>query len=331
MERSIARLLVPASLAILAACGGGGGGGGGPQATGTLNLRIGDAPVDNALEVIVVFTGVELKPLGGAPFRVDFCNPTGNLADCRRIDLLQLQDGVTDDLLRNQSVAAGQYEWLRLAVVAERNRNDASYIRLDNGNQYPLYVPSGAETGLKLVRPFTVAQGGITRLVVDFDLRKSVIAPPGLAPNYLLKPTLRLVDELQTGTLEGQVDLAALGTELQKESCTAGVYLFTGSDATPDDMDGATADGPDPLVYAALTADAAGGTVASYTFPFIEAGSYTVAFTCDFAVDAAADASEYDPAATEGQPGYQSMSWVTANATVNAGETVVVDFPFTGL
>lgn len=320
-------LALAAAVAVVA-CGGGGGGSPGPAASGTLNLRIGDAPVDSALEVVVVFTGVELKPLGGAPFRVDFCDPAGNLADCRRIDLLQLQDGVTDDLLRNESVAAGQYEWLRLAVVAERNRNDASYIRLDNGNQYPLYVPSGAETGLKLVRPFTVAQGGITRLVVDFDLRKSVIAPPGLAPNYLLKPTLRLVDELQTGTLAGQVNLATLATELQHESCAAGVYLFTGSAVTPDDMDGATADGPDPLVYTSLAADQPGGTTASYTFPFVEAGNYTVAFTCDFAVDAAADASEYDPGAAAGQPGYQSMSWVTANAAVNAGETVVVDFPF---
>ena len=312
--------LLAAGALALAGCGGSDDG------NGLLTVKITDSPVDNATEVVVVFTGVELKPADGAPFSIDFCE-TGQLpADCQKqIDLLQLQDGVTDDLLNNEEVAAGQYQWMRLKVLAERNQSGASYITLDNGEKYPLFVPSGAQTGLKMVRPFVVAQGGTTRLVVDFDVRKSVIAPPGLDPNYVLKPTLRLVDELLTGTIEGQVDLVALGTEQGATTCDGGVYLFAGSGATPDDMDGDETDGADPIVYKSLEPEV-GATVASYMIPFVEAGEYTVAFTCDFGVDEFPDVSEYNPDATSGQPGFDTMSWTTVDVTLDPDETAIVDF-----
>lgn len=319
-------LVTVACAALLAACGGDGSPAGTP-ATGVLDVKITDSPVDEASEVVVVFTGVELKPAEGQPFSIDFCDLQDTPEDCKSFDLLQLQHGVTDDLLTGESVTAGEYEWMRLKVLAELNQQDASYILLESGEQYPLYVPSGAQTGFKLVRPFAVAQGGTTRLVVDFDARKSVIAPPGLAENYLLKPTLRLVDELQVGRIEGQVDLVALAGEQEVESCNGGVYLFAEPRATPDDMDGNDEDGADPVVYHILEPDEAGGTAATYMLPFIEAGEYTIAFTCNFDVDAVPDESEYDPTAGEGDDGYQTMLWTTVDVSVAADEVEAVDFP----
>jgi len=311
--------MLAAGALALAGCGGSDDG------NGLLTLKITDSPVDNATEVVVVFTGVELKPAGDAPFSIDFCGPGDLPAECQKhIDLLQLQDGVTDDLLNNEEVPAGQYEWMRLKVLAERNQNDGSYIKLESGDQYPLFVPSGAQTGLKLVRPFVVAQGGTTRLVVDFDVRKSVIAPPGLAPNYLLKPTLRLMDELLTGTIQGQVDLVALGDEQGAETCDGGVYLFAGSGAIPDDMDGEI-DGADPVVYKSLVPEL-GEAVVSYMIPFVEAGEYTVAFTCDFGVDEFPDVSEYNPGAASGEAGFETMRWTTVETSLDPDETVIVDF-----
>ena len=311
--------LLAAGALALAGCGGSDDG------NGLLSLKITDSPIDNATAVVVVFTGVELKPAGGEPFSIDFCAPDDVPDDCQKqIDLLQLQDGVTDDLLSNEEVPAGQYQWMRLKVLAERNQSGASYIALEGGEQYPLFVPSGAQTGLKLVRPFVVAQGGTTRLVVDFDVRKSVIAPPGLEPNYLLKPTLRLMDELLTGTIEGRVDLVALGEEQGAETCDGGVYLFADFGATADDMDGEI-DGADPVVYKSLV-PAVGETIASYMIPFVEAGEYTVAFTCDFGVDEFPDVSEYNPAAVSGEDGFETMRWTTVEASLNPDETAIVDF-----
>lgn len=300
-------------------------------------------PIDDAEKVVVVFTGVELKPSGGPQFSIDFCDPN-DLPSCKSIDLTELQNGVTDDLLTGEVVDAGQYQWLRLKVVAERDRQDASYILLEtNGKQFPLYIPSGAETGLKLVRPFVVAQGGITRLVADFDVRKSVLAPPGIVEtNYVLKPTIRLMDELETGTIEGQVDLAALATDqgidTTTDSCEGGVYLFNGFGVTPDDMDtdGTAGDLDDPVVYDSVAVDPmVGGSFASYSLHFVEADEYTVAFTCDFDVDASRDDSEYDPDAMSGEAGFETMAWTigqdnstkSEDITVVVDQTVIVDYP----
>lgn len=311
------------SLALmLPACGGGSGES--PAATGQLNLKIGDAPVDGASEVVVIFTGVESHSNGGTT-SIDFAQP-------RVIDLLAYQNGATVDLLDDATVTAGEYQWMRLKVIAERNRNDGSFILFEDGRQFPLYIPSGSETGLKINRPFRVAAGGITRLVADFDLRKSIIAPPGQAPNYMLKPVLRLVDELQVGTIAGEVELAALaalqlGAGATAADCAGGIYLFAGPAVPPDDMDGIADDGADPIIAQPLAFDGL-NTVAPYSFAFVEAGTYTLAATCDFAVDVSPEVSEYDAGAAAGEPGFQSMKWTTADAViVVANQTAAVDLP----
>ena len=307
--------------------------GGSDDGAGLLTVKLTDSPVDEATEVVVVFTGLEIKPAGGESISVDFldfCEPEDAISECatRRIDLLQLQDGTTASLLEDFELEAGQYNWIRLKVLAERNNSDGSYIAFDDSGQtYPLWIPSGSQTGLKLVRPFFVSQQGTTELVIDFDLRKSVIAPPGLAPNYILKPTLRMVDSLLVGRVVGTVDLAFLAETQEVESCDAGVYLFEGPSVTPDDMDGEASEDADPVVYKALEPDELDGTLASYVIPFVENGTYTVAFTCDFGVDALPDESEYDPNAAEGDDGYQTMGWtVVPEVLVEAPGATRVDY-----
>jgi len=286
--------------------------------SGQLNLKIGDAPVDGASEVVIVFTGVELHSAGGTT-SIDFAQP-------RELDLLAYQNGATTNLLENETVTAGEYQWMRLKVIAERNLSDGSYILFEDGGQFPLYIPSGSESGLKINRPFRVAQGGITRLVADFDLRKSIIAPPGQDPNYVLKPVLRLVDELEAGGIEGEVDLAALAVQQLGEAATAadcagGIYLFSGAAVPPDDMDGDALDGADPVAFQPLAFDGLQNLV-PYSFAFVEAGTYTVAATCDFDVDVSPEVSEYNPGAAEGEPGFGTMNWNTADEVIVAADQV---------
>jgi hypothetical protein len=97
-------------------------------------------------------------------------------------------------------------------------------------------------------------------------------------------------------------------------------------------MDGNNADGIDPLVYLPLI-PAVGASTATYNVPFLEAGAYTVATTCNFDVDASPAVSEYDPTAQAPAPGatppagYQTMKFRSKNATVNSAVTTTVDFP----
>jgi hypothetical protein len=289
--------LAAATSALLVGCGGGSDDSG--PGTGTLNINLTDAPVDGARHVYVTFSAVELKPEGGPAVTYDI-NPD------QRIDVYALRNGGSAPLLQGQSIPAGRYEWMRLQVVAQQNTN-ASLIELLDGRSFPLFIPSGEERGLQLIRGFTIAQGGTTNFTIDFDLRRSVIAPPGLAPNYLLKPVLRVVDNLQVGRIEGTV-----ATSLVTSGCTPFVYIFQGSGVTPDDIDSDPSPDVDPLVSAPVTQNTATNTW-SYRVAFLEAGPYTVAFTCDGGTD--------NPETNE------TLTFSTPqNATVTANTTTPINF-----
>lgn len=287
---------------------------------GFVTLGITDAPVDDAAEVVVVVTGVELQRGPESTITINFDTP-------KRIDLLRYRDGASFNLLDNQAVLPGNYQWLRLRITAEQNLQSGSYIKLRDGRQFPLYIPSGAETGLKLSKPFVVAQRVTTRLMIDFDLRKSVVAPPGQSPNWILKPSLRLVDLLEVGALKGTVDIAALALAQQTTvaNCKPGVYVYEGSSVTPDDMDGVATDGVDPLIYQPLTPAAPGAPV-NYSFQFLAAGDYTVAATCQADVDADPTRSEYDPTATVPPGGTPAMKFTVKSARILKDSTTTVDF-----
>jgi hypothetical protein len=312
-------VLVGAIAALLAACGGSGGD---SSSTGTLKLGVTDAPVDVAAEVVVQFTGVELKPVGGQAFSITFAP--------RTIDLLEQQGTQRAMLLDGETVPAGDYEWMRLKVNAEPNVDD-SYIAIDAGERCELRIPSGAESGLKVIRGFTVGVGSVTDMTIDFNLRKSVVQPPGQQADaatcggqaYLLKPVLRVVDNLQVGTISGQVDpnLVAEGKCPTSTATPGNVYLYGpyGENDTvppPDDLDENPVDG-DPITTASV--DAAANY--AYTIGFVPPGNYVVAYTCD-ADDATRDAGAAD--ATE------AVTFTPADgkpAPVSANSTMTVNFP----
>jgi hypothetical protein len=284
-------------LAYLAACGGGGGSNeDSVLQTGTLNLRITDSPVTSAERVVVQFTGLEIKRVGAAePEVFDFAP--------RQIDLLALDGGGSEILLSNVTLPAGEYESIRLKVNAGRNASD-SFIELDDGSLHPLFIPSGNQSGLKLIRGFTIGAGSTNNFTIDFDLRKSVVHPPGLGEPYLLKPVLRLVNNLEVGTIDGTVANA-----LVVDGCVPAVYLYTGASIVPDDLGSATP----PLASTAVNLDTATGDY-RFRLGFVPVGASTVAFTC--AADD--DTAEVDEAIVFAAP---------LNATVTAGQTTTVIFP----
>lgn len=268
---------VTVSMALgLAACSGGGGG----NETGRLSLAVTDAPVDDASSVVVQFSGVAFKRAGAAAEVVQGLTPSP-----RQLDLLQYQEGRAALLLDGVTLPAGDYEWIRLIVDNETGVRD-SYIVLTGGEECELRVPSGAESGLKLNRGFTLPADGSVALTIDFDLRKSILAPPGqqgaaeaCTQGYLMRPTLRIVDDANVGAIAGHV-----ASELVTEQCLPKVYVFSGAGVVPDDIDGTD---PDALVVASVAVEN-GSTAYAYRAAFLPPGSYTVAFTCDDD-DAAAD------------------------------------------
>lgn len=262
--------------------------------TGTISVGIKDAPVDGALAVVVSFTGIELRTYSGETATINFATP-------RTLDLLTLQGTTTSLLLDGETVTGGKYNWLRLKVD-----ESASYLTNSTG-RHDLTIPSGSESGLKVVNGFTVPQDGTVALTIDFDLRKSILEPAQSGGAYKLKPTLRLVQNDKTGHIGGTASYAVVNAR----GCgTASIYLFEGSNVTADDLDGV---GADPIDSSLVKLNNSNGNY-EYKFGFLNAGSYTVAFTCLANLD---NPETDDASVTFSSP---------ADVTVTAGATTAHNF-----
>ncbi len=295
----------------LSACGGSSGDG-----DSRFSLAVTDAPVDEADEVIVTFTGVELQGAGeDLSFTLD--QPVS-------LDLLSLQGDRSAFLIEGEAIPPGQYTHIRLLVDAldqscqNPTGEEASYVVID-GVSYPITVPSG---GLRINAPLTIAAGGQAAYTVDFDLRKS-LAERGATGCYNIRPTaLRVVDNAEVGHLAGTVDPELLSGESCAQAMEPGqgsaVYVYSG-DVTPDDLDTSDDSNEDPLVSALLEPvrdpDTQEVTGFSYNVGFLLTGSYTVALTCNAAADVSTEDNS-DVVAFQ-QPGLVAIS---------AGETSNYDF-----
>lgn len=269
---------ISAVVLSLAACGSGSNGPG----TGELSLAVSDAPVQEARQVCVEFTEAEFRKAGSANQVIVFDPPA-------KIDLLAYQGMNSAPLLVDETLEAGEYQWVRLAVNAPRNGNggagagmndseclgEGSYIVTDAGAVHGLYIPSGAESGLKLNRGFTLPVGGEADFVAEFDLMKSIHAPEGLDPDYLMRPTVHLLDRTETGSIAGEVD-AALAT---LTDCMPAVHLYYPDEMPDDNEDDAEADSIDPIASAMVSLQTDG----RYTYEIgpVLAGLYDVVFSCD--------------------------------------------------
>ena len=275
MERM---LLSMATAAMVAGCSGGSSAPG----TGVLSLSVSDAPIQSARQVCIEFSEAEFKNAGADNQVVVFDPPA-------KIDLLAYQGMNSAPLFVDTVLEAGSYQWIRLGVNAPVNGNggagagsmdtecvgSGSYIVNDDGSVHGLYVPSGAETGLKLNRGFTLPVGGEADFVAEFDLMSSVHDPQGINPEYILRPTIRLTDRVEAGSIAGIVatDLATA------EQCLPAVYLFASGDQPDDLEDDDPMDSVDPIASAMVSMQNDG----SYRYeigPVIE-GTYDLAFSCD--------------------------------------------------
>src|SRR5688572_1774975 len=266
VARGRASIALLAVFTLISACGDGNA-----PADGRVTVSLTDMPVDNAEQVVIAVAGVAFKPEGSGPELVADFAP-------RSIDLLQYQNGQTAVLLQDMPMQAGRYQWLRLIVNTESNVRD-SYIVLD-GQECELNVPSGAESGLKMHRPIDVPVAGSLALTVDFDLHNSIRTPPGqaggaCATGYVLRPTLRLVNDADVGAINGTVSFESGSVPLD---CRPNVYLYEGT-VTPDDSEDSTDASPDIDPFAVVSVDIPEGSViGTYQAAFIPAGDYTAAF-----------------------------------------------------
>lgn len=312
---------------LLSACGGGGGGGSDSTAststTGSLSVAVTDAPVDDVSRVQITFDAIGIKPHNGTLQKITLAKP--EVID----DLTKLTDGnASAPILDGHKVPAGQYDYIRLYIVP--NAPD-SFVDETNGARQNLVVPgqqgqSQADRFVQLSSGFTVPAGGTADFTIDFQLRKALVKPPGQNGDYFLRPSLRLINNVKAGTIHGTVantlvqdpscdnDLAADGGKGKGNA----VYLYADSPSTLGDIYIDNQGQPvNPKTSPIVTADVKQNTntgAYEYTIGFVQAGTYTVAFTCQ--------ALDDQPEAADSIKLVQPQS-----VTVQANKTATVNFP----
>jgi hypothetical protein len=138
-------------------------------------------------------------------------------------NLLELINGITVVLAENE-LEPGIYKQLRL-IIGESADNGlnldgvphpyANYLLFEDVAKpaAKLKIPSGTNTGIKLVHPFEVIEDRFMELILDFDACRSVVEA-GKSGKYNLKPTIKVVDTLNTSAVYGQITDSETGTPL---------------------------------------------------------------------------------------------------------------------
>jgi hypothetical protein len=164
------------------------------------------APADYIAAAFVDIGRVELIPGdGGEPLLVSEDGTVGE------IDLLELAATATAHLGSVAAEPGFHMSQLRLVVESARVQLAEGYEFREGGTEQDLFVPSGAQTGIKLVLKsvdggsFVVPEGETT-FVVDFDVTESYVlqgnpgTPAGIQ-GVLFRPTLRVVIGEEAGSV----------------------------------------------------------------------------------------------------------------------------------
>jgi hypothetical protein len=176
------------------------------QKNARLEVWLTDAPGDYQ-EVNVEIIGVEVHAESGET------NSGWKELDVKGgvYDLLKLTNGL-DTLLGVIELPPGKISQVRLKL------GEGNTIKVGN-EVTDLNVPSGQQSGLKLQVHSTLTEGITYRILLDFDVARSVVHRGN--DTYSLKPVIRTITEAQDGAIRGR----AIPVE-----ATPAIYAIAGTD-----------------------------------------------------------------------------------------------------
>lgn len=162
-----------------------------PSVGGQLEIWLHDAPADFE-EVQIYVERVEIGKRGGG------WTVLGEPG--QHFDLLRLTNGSYEILGKGQ-IEEGDYHQLRLILSADDN-----YI-MESGERRTLFVPSGAQSGLKLNIDANISDDSHYVLLLDFDVERSIVQPGsgGNPADYILKPVIRTTWLEEAGHISGVI------------------------------------------------------------------------------------------------------------------------------
>ncbi len=183
----LAVLAVSVLVVAAAACGSGGGAG---SPTIETHLTNGAVPPNNLLpgvtSAVVTVVRVDAHRSGGSA-TVDTAAEPGTAgwvvltSTAQVVDLMQIAADATA-VLGSETVSAGRYNQVRLLLAS------GATVTV-NGETESLQVPSGSQTGIKIVGNFDVEAGKTYTMTLDFDTDESIKVN---GQGYRLDPVIQI-------------------------------------------------------------------------------------------------------------------------------------------
>ena len=128
-------------------------------------------------------------------------------------------------VIGSAELPVGRYSQVRLFIGSGSN------VVVD-GQTKPLAIPSGVQSGVKLLINATITADQTTTITLDFDANLSVVKSGNpVDPTYSLRPVIRTTTSASTGFIAGVVSPATSRPTIWARSST-GVTLTTTTDAS---------------------------------------------------------------------------------------------------
>ena len=261
LQKLFSYLLCLTFIFLLAACGGGGSADG----QGTLSTSLTDSSSDQYKAVYVTIDRIDVHHDDSGDWET-VATPDATY------NLLELVNGVVEQL-GNVLLDSGHYTQMRLIIgatpddslnILDQPHDFANYIIDQADVVHELKVPSGSQTGLKIVNGFDINTNQTTELILDFDALRSVVKA-GSSGQYLLKPTVKVLKTANYAVVDGVVTAAETDPAVTLEKT-----LITAQTAAPTE-----ADIKDQVVIQSGTLTAENGEYAL----FLEPGDYHLVAT----------------------------------------------------
>ncbi len=265
-------LLFMGSMALLA-CGGGGGGGSSSGEVGTVSMSLTDAMSNRFNAVYVTINDVQVHMKGKSNGNNSWHSVSApNLP--KTFNLYNLTNGVREEI-GLADLAIGPYTQMRLIIgtMPDDSVNElieahpyANYVIDTDDNYQELKIPSGINTGIKIVHGFTISTDQTTELILDFNAEKSVIVA-GNSGIWHLKPTIKVGSTEELSIIRGRVT-------------TDGIEGIDKVLVSVQEFNGTAEDDKDKVIIQTSTVTDPDGYFAIFVSPLIDGDEYNLSNLC---------------------------------------------------
>jgi len=257
---------------ILFACGGGGGSGSSipisSGGVGTLSLSLTDEMSNSYQAIYVTLEDVQVHAKkNGNGNNSWFSVSTPNLP--KTFNLYELINGVREEI-GIADLAVGSYTQMRLMIgnspdnginILSEAHPHANYVIDSDGNYQELKIPSGIQSGYKIVNGFTISANQTTELTLDFLADKSVIV--GGNGNWHLQPKMKVGNTPEQSIIRGWVT-------------NDGTNGIQGASVSFQKYDGLAGDPKDEVIIQASTKTDEEGYFAIFVSPLTDSEKYNL-------------------------------------------------------